>query len=171
MSTQIHHFIAGKLVPGRSGNFAPVFNPATGEQTGSVPLAGEAEMAEAVAAAKKVWPAWAATTPLRRARILNRFLRLLEENEQRIAATIIPEPISSDPWQSMENQPFPTLSVISDRSELSGIGITSGASGNTAGSGSRPGRTGRSGWHRDRRRPAVPASRRPWDACWCHRSA
>src|SRR3954468_7086160 len=38
--------------------------------------------------------------------------------------SIIPEPISSDPWQSMENQPFPTLSVISDRSELSGIGIT-----------------------------------------------
>ena len=38
-------------------------------------------------------------------------------------ARVIPEPISSDPWQSMENQPFPTLSVISDRSELSGIGI------------------------------------------------
>jgi hypothetical protein len=40
---------------------------------------------------------------------------------------ITPEPdksLSSDPWQSMENQPFPTLSVISDRSELSGIGIT-----------------------------------------------
>jgi len=36
---------------------------------------------------------------------------------------VIPEPISSDPSQSMENQPFPTLSVISDRSELSGIGI------------------------------------------------
>src|SRR4051795_12644154 len=34
---------------------------------------------------------------------------------------VIPEPISSDRWQSMENQTFPTLSVISDRSELSGI--------------------------------------------------
>jgi hypothetical protein len=33
-------------------------------------------------------------------------------------------PESSDRWQSMENQPFPTLSVIGDRSELSGIGIT-----------------------------------------------
>jgi hypothetical protein len=37
---------------------------------------------------------------------------------------LIPEPISSDLWQSMENQPFPTLSVISDRLELSGIGIS-----------------------------------------------
>jgi malonate-semialdehyde dehydrogenase (acetylating) / methylmalonate-semialdehyde dehydrogenase len=88
MATEIQHFIGGKLVPGKSGKFAPVFNPATGEQTGSVPLANEADMAEAVAAAKKAWPEWAATTPLRRARILNRFLRLLEENEKRIAACI-----------------------------------------------------------------------------------
>src|SRR3954465_5714181 len=91
MATEIQHFIGGRLVPGKSGKFAPVFNPATGEQTGAVPLAGEAEMAEAVAAAKKAWPAWAATTTPRRARILNRFLRLLEESEQRIAATITSE--------------------------------------------------------------------------------
>jgi malonate-semialdehyde dehydrogenase (acetylating) / methylmalonate-semialdehyde dehydrogenase len=91
MPTEIQHFIGGRLVPGRSGKFAPVFNPATGEQTGSVPLANEAEMAEAVAAARKAWPAWATTTPLRRSRILNRFLRLLEENEGRIAATITAE--------------------------------------------------------------------------------
>jgi malonate-semialdehyde dehydrogenase (acetylating)/methylmalonate-semialdehyde dehydrogenase len=91
MATEIQHFIGGKLVSGKSGKFAPVFNPATGEQTGSVPLANEADMAEAVAAAKKAWPEWAATTPLRRARILNRFLRLLEENEKRIAACITSE--------------------------------------------------------------------------------
>jgi malonate-semialdehyde dehydrogenase (acetylating)/methylmalonate-semialdehyde dehydrogenase len=91
MATEIQHFIGGKLVPGKSSKFAPVFNPATGEQTGSVPLANEADMAEAVAAAKKAWPEWAATTPLRRARILNRFLRLLEENEKRIAACITSE--------------------------------------------------------------------------------
>jgi malonate-semialdehyde dehydrogenase (acetylating)/methylmalonate-semialdehyde dehydrogenase len=91
MATEIQHFIGGKLASGKSGKFAPVFNPATGEQTGSVPLANEADMAEAVAAAKKAWPEWAATTPLRRARILNRFLRLLEENEKRIAACITSE--------------------------------------------------------------------------------
>ena len=91
MATEIQHFIGGKLVSGKSGRFAPVFNPATGEQTGSVPLANEADLADAVAAAKKAWPEWAATTPLRRARILNRFLRLLEENEKRIAACITSE--------------------------------------------------------------------------------
>src|ERR687890_469617 len=86
MATEIQHFIGGRLVPGKSGKFAPVFNPVTGEQTGAVPLAGEA-----VAAAKKAWPAWAATTPLRRARILNRFLRLLEENEGKLAAILTAE--------------------------------------------------------------------------------
>src|SRR3954452_23880766 len=91
MVMEIQHFIGGKLVPGKSGKFGPVFNPASGEQTGAVTLAGEAETAEAVAAAKKSSPAWAATTRLRRARILNRFLRRLEENEQRIAATITSE--------------------------------------------------------------------------------
>src|ERR687890_1131824 len=86
MATEIQHFIGGRLVPGKSGKFAPVFNPVTGEQTGAVPLAGEA-----VAAAKKAWPAWAATTPLRRARILNRFLRLLEGRGDRIAEVITAE--------------------------------------------------------------------------------
>ena len=91
MPTQIQHFIGGKFVPGRSGRSAPVFNPATGEQQGVVPLASAEEVNEAVALAQAAFPAWAMTTPLRRARILNRFLRLLEENQGRIAETITAE--------------------------------------------------------------------------------
>jgi malonate-semialdehyde dehydrogenase (acetylating) / methylmalonate-semialdehyde dehydrogenase len=91
MSTEIQHFIGGKFVPGRSGRTAPVFNPATGEQQGVVPLASAAEVDEAVALALAVWPARAMTTPLRRARILNRFLRLLEEHQERIAEVIVAE--------------------------------------------------------------------------------
>ena len=91
MSTEIQHFIGGKFVPGRSGRTAPVFNPATGEQQGAVPLASAAEVDEAVALARAAFPAWAMTTPLRRARILNRFLRLLEENQERIAEVIVAE--------------------------------------------------------------------------------
>ena len=91
MSTEIQHFIGGKFVPGNSGRTAPVFNPATGEQQGVVPLASAAEVNEAVALARAAFPAWAMTTPLRRARILNRFLRLLEENQERIAEVIVAE--------------------------------------------------------------------------------
>ena len=89
MPTEIRHWINGKPVAGRSGRTAPVFNPATGEQSGIVPLAGAEEVNEAVMAAKAAFPGWAATTPLRRARILNRFLRLLEENQERLAQTIV----------------------------------------------------------------------------------
>ena len=91
MPTQIQHFIGGKFVSGKSGRSAPVFNPATGEQPGTVPLASAAEVDEAVALARAALPAWAMTTPLRRARILNRFLRLLEEHHERIAAIITAE--------------------------------------------------------------------------------
>jgi malonate-semialdehyde dehydrogenase (acetylating)/methylmalonate-semialdehyde dehydrogenase len=91
MATEIRHFINGRLVAGRSGRSAPVFNPATGEETGRVPLAGAEEIGEAVAVARAAFPKWAATTPLRRARVLNRFLRLLEDNDERIAAVITAE--------------------------------------------------------------------------------
>src|SRR3954471_9070739 len=91
MPTEVQHYINGKFVPGRSGRTAPVFNPATGEATGQVALASAAEVDEAVSAAKQAFPAWASTPPLRRARVLNRFLRLLEENEDRIARVITAE--------------------------------------------------------------------------------
>ncbi len=80
MPTRIQHCINGTLVSGQSGRSQPVFNPATGEQSGTVPLASAAEMNKAVEAARAAFPAWAKTTPLRRARILNRFLRLLEDH-------------------------------------------------------------------------------------------
>jgi len=91
MPTEIRHFINGRLVAGRNGRTAPVFNPATGEQTGSVPLATTEQVAEAVAVAKAAFPGWARATPLRRARVLNRFLRLLEERGDRIAEVITAE--------------------------------------------------------------------------------
>jgi malonate-semialdehyde dehydrogenase (acetylating)/methylmalonate-semialdehyde dehydrogenase len=91
LPTQITHFIAGSPTTGRNGRTAPVFNPATGEQTGMVALASRPEVDDAVAAAKRAFPQWAATTPLRRTRILNRFLRLIEENIGDLAAVITAE--------------------------------------------------------------------------------
>ena len=89
--TQVTHYINGKQVSGRSGRTSPVFNPATGEQTRLVPIANAADVADAVAAATKAAPGWAATTPLRRARILNRFLRVLEERIDELADVIVSE--------------------------------------------------------------------------------
>src|SRR5258707_11572213 len=91
MVTQVKHYINGKQVSGRNGRTSSVFNPATGEQTGLVPIANAADVADAVAAATKAAPGWAATIPLRRARILNRFLRILEERIDELAEVIVAE--------------------------------------------------------------------------------
>ena len=49
----IGHLIGGQRVGGGSGQFGPVFNPAPGEQTGRVALAGAAEVDAAVQAARQ----------------------------------------------------------------------------------------------------------------------
>ena len=76
MTKQVNHFINGRRTTGRSGRTHAVYNPATGQQSGSVDLAGPDEVREAVAAARAAFPKWADITPLRRVRILNRFLRI-----------------------------------------------------------------------------------------------
>ncbi|GJD42568.1 Putative 3-oxopropanoate dehydrogenase [Methylobacterium cerastii] len=87
----IEHFVGGARVTGRSGRTAPVFNPATGEQTGAVALASRDEVDAAVASARAAFPGWAGTTPLRRARILNKFLGILQDRIGEMAAVITAE--------------------------------------------------------------------------------
>jgi malonate-semialdehyde dehydrogenase (acetylating)/methylmalonate-semialdehyde dehydrogenase len=87
----LKHFVNAHLVEGASGRFGEVWNPALGEVQARVPLASASEVAAAVAAARAAFPGWAATTPLRRARVLNRFGMLLEENARRLAEIITAE--------------------------------------------------------------------------------
>ena len=87
MAQLIPHFIGGHHVTDR-GRVSAVFNPATGEQTGVVALANAEVVRIAVATARQAFPAWASSTPLRRARILNRFLRILEERTEDLAKVI-----------------------------------------------------------------------------------
>ena len=91
MAADINHYIAGRITSGAGERHAPAFNPATGEQSGRVRLASTADVDSAVQAALAAFPAWAATPPLRRARILNKFLRILEERTDELAAIITAE--------------------------------------------------------------------------------
>ncbi|SCB55503.1 malonate-semialdehyde dehydrogenase (acetylating) / methylmalonate-semialdehyde dehydrogenase [Bradyrhizobium shewense] len=91
MSATIRNFINGELVQGWSGRTSPVFNPATGQQSATLGLASADDVRAAVGAARAAFPAWAATPPLRRARILNRFLRILEERTDELAHAITAE--------------------------------------------------------------------------------
>lgn len=70
---------------------APISNPATGSVTRHVAMAGQATVAEAVAAAEAAFPGWRDTTPLKRARVMFRFKQLLEEHADGIAAAITDE--------------------------------------------------------------------------------
>ena len=91
MSATIPNFINGVVVPSRGGRTSPVFNPATGEQSGTLGLASSEDVRAAVIAAQEAFPGWASTPPLRRARILNRFLRILEERIDELARVITAE--------------------------------------------------------------------------------
>jgi malonate-semialdehyde dehydrogenase (acetylating)/methylmalonate-semialdehyde dehydrogenase len=88
---ELGHFIGGRHVPGASGNYGDVFNPATGEVSARVAMASAAELDTAVAAAVAAWPVWAATPPLRRARVMFRFKELLERDRKLLAALVTAE--------------------------------------------------------------------------------
>ena len=90
-TADIGHWIAGQRDSGASGRTQPVFNPATGAVARQVHLGGEREVAAAVAAADEAFPAWADTPPIRRARVLNKFLELMNRHKDHLAAMITAE--------------------------------------------------------------------------------
>ena len=85
---ELTHYINGAHVKGTSGRFSDVFNPATGEVQARCPLASAEELAEAVAAAQAAQPAWAATNPQRRARVMMEFVRLLNRDMDKLAEAL-----------------------------------------------------------------------------------
>ncbi|MEM8629808.1 MAG: CoA-acylating methylmalonate-semialdehyde dehydrogenase [Pseudomonadota bacterium] len=84
---EIPHFIDGKRVAG-TGRTADVFNPATGEVQAQVALATKAELDAAVASAAAAQPAWAATNPQKRARVLMKFVQLLNRDMDKLAEAL-----------------------------------------------------------------------------------
>jgi malonate-semialdehyde dehydrogenase (acetylating)/methylmalonate-semialdehyde dehydrogenase len=90
-TASIEHWIGGRLAPGTSGRRADVFNPATGSVSGQVALASSAEVDAAVASAQAAFPAWADTPPIRRARVMFKFLELLNHKKDELARAITAE--------------------------------------------------------------------------------
>jgi malonate-semialdehyde dehydrogenase (acetylating) / methylmalonate-semialdehyde dehydrogenase len=86
----VPHWIGGEAVSG-AGAHLTVFNPASGAPAREVALASAAEVHAAVASAQAAWRPWADTPPVRRARVLARFLGLLNEQRDALAAIITGE--------------------------------------------------------------------------------
>src|ERR1700760_3671297 len=87
----INHWIGDRPAPARSGRTGPVYNPATGVQTGAVDLASTAEVGEAVAAAKAAFPAWRELSLARRAEIFFRIRELVHAQREEIAKLLTAE--------------------------------------------------------------------------------
>ena len=91
IKTDIGHFIGGKIIQPEAGRYADVYNPATGAIARRVALASRAEVDVAVEVAQAAFPAWSDTSPLRRARILFKYLELLNRHSDELAAIITAE--------------------------------------------------------------------------------
>ena len=87
----IGHFIGGKTVKGASGRTGDVFDPNTGDVQAKVALASKAEVEAAIANAEAAQPAWAATNPQRRARVMFKFLELVNKEYDELAKLLSSE--------------------------------------------------------------------------------
>src|SRR5664279_4652583 len=90
-ATPIGHFIGGEHVVNADARTQSVFNPATGAIARQLHLGTVADVQTAVAAAQKAFDGWSNTPPIRRARVLNAFLALLNEHRDQLAAMITAE--------------------------------------------------------------------------------
>ena len=90
-STEVGHHIDGRTVAGSSGRRQAVYNPATGAVTRQVALASEAEVHAAVAAGVAAFPAWSDMPPIRRSRVMFKFLELMNQQRDTLAAIITAE--------------------------------------------------------------------------------
>ncbi len=88
---EIGHFIGGREVKGTSGRLGEVFNPNTGEVQAKVALAARAEVEKAIANAAAAFPGWAATNPQRRARVMFKFLELIQSQYDDLARLLSSE--------------------------------------------------------------------------------
>ncbi len=91
MTARISHWIDGRVSAGASGRTSPVFDPATGQQTGEVDLAGTDEVAGAVAAAKRAAVEWRRSSLSQRAAVLFKMRELLHERTDELAAIVTAE--------------------------------------------------------------------------------
>ncbi len=90
-SSEVAQFIAGQRTSGSGSRTQPVYNPASGAVARQVRLGNGQDVTSAVAAAAAAFPAWSETPPIRRARVMFKFLELLNRHKDELAAMITSE--------------------------------------------------------------------------------
>jgi malonate-semialdehyde dehydrogenase (acetylating) / methylmalonate-semialdehyde dehydrogenase len=84
-------WIEGKRITPNVRRWGEVTNPASGATIRSVPFCSPAEVDAAVRAAQNALPGWSATSPLRRARVMQKFVELMQRNQQALAKLVTEE--------------------------------------------------------------------------------
>ena len=82
-TADVTHFIHGERVRGSGVRTQAIFNPATGERPRKLVLGDVADVDAAVASAKAAFPKWSNTPPIRRARVMLRFLELMNRQDRK----------------------------------------------------------------------------------------
>lgn len=85
---ELTHFIHGEHVVGESGLTKEVYDPVLGEVRSHVPLASHAEVRAAVDSAQQAFPEWSGLNAQRRARILLRWVDLIQQHRDELAETL-----------------------------------------------------------------------------------
>jgi malonate-semialdehyde dehydrogenase (acetylating)/methylmalonate-semialdehyde dehydrogenase len=91
MTKKLQNYINGRWVERATPRYASVFNPALGAEASQVPLSTSADVATAVAAAKKALEGWSATPSVRRARVMFELKRLIDEHMNELAGLVTAE--------------------------------------------------------------------------------
>ena len=84
-------FINGEWITSSATSTEPVYNPSDGSQISATPMCGSQEVSDAVHAAADAFPAWAETPPVDRARLMFRFVELLEKNFEELSQLVTRE--------------------------------------------------------------------------------
>jgi malonate-semialdehyde dehydrogenase (acetylating)/methylmalonate-semialdehyde dehydrogenase len=87
----VTHWINGKPWDGPAGTRGDIYNPASGQVSGTVDYAGPAEVDAAVAAATAALPGWRGTSLVRRSAVMFAFRELLRSRRPELAAVISAE--------------------------------------------------------------------------------
>jgi malonate-semialdehyde dehydrogenase (acetylating) / methylmalonate-semialdehyde dehydrogenase len=90
-ATRISHWIGGRTVAGASGRTSPVYNPATGRQTGALDLATVEEVDQAVQVAREAFESWRAVSLAKRAELFFNIRELVHERREEVAKILTAE--------------------------------------------------------------------------------
>lgn len=83
---RLANFIGGEYVAPRSGKYAEVFNPATGQPFAEMPVSDAADIDAAVTVAAKAFQSWRRTTPSQRSLALLKVADVIEKNADELVA-------------------------------------------------------------------------------------